>query len=627
MGHDASAMTVLEETLQPAGEPAGETAIGSARRARVLPRVVFGFLIGFVLVLGGAIAGLYAFDMSYEGRVLPGVRAGGIDLSGHSRQQAEAALGGALAPYGDGQVVIRTVAGDITIPYRSFARHADVEAMVDEAFAAGRIGNPIDRAVSMVRLARDGTTVEPRLTLDAGALSAAIESGLGRFSFPPVDSRVVVDGKRIYTTIAVTGRFFDVPTAAATAYQQVSALDAPSEIVIEAPVIRLPPTHTEIEANVAIAAADRMSADVAVTFGSDHWTFKAGTVRDWLHYEFRADGTAWPVADAAAISASLAKVAKAVKVDAVSAVYLKSRSGGIVGVAPARDGRQLDSAATAAAIVKVLDDRASGRPGGTVPAAVTTLTPKLSTAEAAKHGPVMTKLGSWKTWFPVSERNFFGANIWLPARIIDGTVLRPGQRFEWWSAIGPVTSGRGFGPGGFIAGDHTEPTGALGGGMCSSSTTLFNAALRAGLQMGARSNHKYYISRYPLGLDATVSKTAGGGGQTMSFTNDMKTPIVIRSFRYRAAGKGWVRYEIWGIPDGRTVSLSRASVANLRRATTKTVYVSTLPRGVRDQTEFPSNGMDTTVARVVRSAGGAVLHRDVYHSHYVLWNGRIEVGR
>ena len=42
--------------------------------------------------------------------------------------------------------------------------------------------------------------------------------------------------------------------------------------------------------------------------------------------------------------------------------------------------------------------------------------------------------------------------------------------------------------------------------MCSSSTTLFNAALRAGLQMGARSNHKYYINRYPLGLDATVSK-------------------------------------------------------------------------------------------------------------------------
>jgi vancomycin resistance protein YoaR len=627
MGHDACAMTVLEETLQPLGEPADEAAVTPVRKVRILPRLVAGFLLGFILALGLVAAGSFAYDATYDGRVLPGVRAAGVDLSGSDRDQATAALTAALAGYGDGQVVIRTVAGDITIPFRSFARRVDVAAMVDEAFAAGRSGDPVDRALSMVHLARDGTTIEPRLTLDAGALSGAIETGLNRFSFPAVDSRLVVDGKRIYATKAITGRFFDVPTAAATAYQQVSVLDAPSEIVIDAPVIRLAPTHGEIEASVAIAAADRMAKDVAVTLGSDHWTFKAPTVRDWLHYEFRADGTAWPAVDQAAVSTSLAKVAKAIKVDAVSAIYLKSKSGQIVGVAPARDGRQLDMAATAAAIVKVLDGRASGTSGAPVPAVVTKLAPRLSTAEAAKHGPVMSKLGTWKTWFPVSERNFFGANIWLPARIIDGTVLRPGQRFEWWSAIGPVTPARGFGPGGFIAGDHTEPTGALGGGMCSSSTTLFNAALRAGLQMGARSNHRYYITRYPLGLDATVSKSAGGGGQTMSFTNDMKNPIVIRSFRYRASGKGWVRYEIWGIPDGRKVSLSRASVANLRKATTKTVFVSTLPRGARNQTEFPSNGMDTSVTRVVRSASGGVLHRDVYHSHYTLWNGRIEVGR
>jgi len=625
MGENACAMTVLEETLQPLGEPAG-TAVTSVRKARILPRLVIGFLVGFAIAVGLAAAGLYAYDATYDGRVLPGVRAAGIDLSGDDRTEATAALTAKLGGIADGAVIIRTVAGDITIPYDSFARHADISGMVDEAFAVGRTGNPLDRALWLVRLARDGATVEPRLTLDAGALSGAIESGLERFSFPAVDSRVVVDGKRIYATKAVTGRYFDVPTAAAAAYQQASALDAPSQIVIDAPVTRLAPAHGEIEADVAIAAADRMAADVAVTLGSDHWMFKAPTVRDWLHYEFRADGTAWPVADPAAIAASLAKVAKAVQVDAVSAIYLKSKSGQIVGVAPSKDGRQLDAAATAAAIVNVLDGRGAGTPGAPVPAVITTLAPKLSTAEAAKHGPVMSKLGSWKTWFPVSERNFFGANIWLPAQIIDGTVLRPGQRFEWWSAIGPVTPARGFGPGGFIAGDHTEPTGALGGGMCSSSTTLFNAALRAGLQMGARSNHTYYISRYPLGLDATVSKTAGGGGQTMSFTNDMRTSIVIRSFRYRAAGKGWVRYEIWGIPDGRQVSLSRASVSNLRKATTNTVVVSTLPRGARQQTEFPSNGMDTSVTRVVRSASGSVLHRDVYRSHYVLWNGRIEVG-
>jgi vancomycin resistance protein YoaR len=162
--------------------------------------------------------------------------------------------------------------------------------------------------------------------------------------------------------------------------------------------------------------------------------------------------------------------------------------------------------------------------------------------------------------------------------------------------------------------------------MCSSSTTLFNAALRAGLRMGQRSNHKYYIDRYPLGLDATVS-IIGNSQQTMTFTNDTGHPIVIRGIRIRGAGgRGYVRYQIWGIPDGRTVAIGRPTVANVRKATTNVVTVKTLPRGVREQVEYPSNGMDVTVTRVVRNKGGRVIHRDVYRTHYVLWNGRIEVG-
>ena len=227
--------------------------------------------------------------------------------------------------------------------------------------------------------------------------------------------------------------------------------------------------------------------------------------------------------DATAISKALTPVAKAVKLPAVSASYLKASNGKVVGVTPDKPGHALDPAAMATAIAKLVEDRAGWVTAANVKVRLDPVAPKLTTEQASRTAPVMQILGTWKTWFPVNDHNFFGANIWIPAKIIDGTVLRPGQRFEWWSAVGPVTPSRGFGPGGFIAGDHTEPTGALGGGMCSSSTTLFNAALRAGLQMGARSNHKYYIYRYPLGLDATVSKTRGGGSQTMSFTNDMKT--------------------------------------------------------------------------------------------------------
>ena len=364
------------------------------------------------------------------------------------------------------------------------------------------------------------------------------------------------------------------------------------------------PALTDVEVETAKDAAERMDGKLVVAFRGKEWKLKGTKIRKWISFAHDANGSVQPVVDSAAIAKALKPVAKGVKrrpdVGRVLQVPRPGhrRGAGEERAPPRRPPRQRRPSPA--------DRRArEGRRTAPVNVKVAQVAPKVTTEEAVKKGPLMTRLGMWKTWFPVSDHNFFGANIWQPAKIIDGTVLFPGQRFEWWSAVGPVSTSTGFGPGGFIAGDHTEPTGALGGGMCSSSTTLFNAAMRAGLQMGARSNHKYYIPRYPLGLDATVSKMPGGGGQTMSFTNDMKHPIVIRTYRYTAGGMGWVRYEIWGIPDGRTVTLSHPSVSGVVKATTARGVVDSLPRGVREQTEYPSNRMDVSVTRVVRAAAGS----------------------
>ncbi len=187
---------------------------------------------------------------------------------------------------------------------------------------------------------------------------------------------------------------------------------------------------------------------------------------------------------------------------------------------------------------------------------------------------------------------------------------------------------RGFGPGGFIAGDHTEPTGALGGGMCSSSTTLFNAALRAGLQMGSRSNHKYYIYRYPLGLDATVSKTRRRRQpddvvhqRHEDPDRDPHLPLPGRPAKAGSATRSGAS------PTAGPSSLSKPAVSNLRKAVTNTVYVSTLKPGEREQTEYPADRHGRqSVSRVVRDRAGRVLHRDTYRSHYTLWNGIIQIG-
>jgi len=602
-----------------------DPAATGTRRPRTRLAFAAAFVVGVVAVLGASVAALAAWDASYEGRILPGVRVGGVDLSGLDRAAAGRAVEAAF-PYDQGRLVLRTPDGDMPVPFAAFGRRAETDALVEEAIRAGRDGSMAERAIGQVRQALSGTVIEPRMALDVAALSTAITRVVTTLDRTPVDATISIAAGGPVTTSASPGRTADPAPVVAAALAAASAMDAPAEIVLPVAVAAVPPVRPNVAVEIARARVQRLAQDVVVAWGKKKWTIPAATVLGWVRLEGGADGGITPVVQISGVEGNLAGAAKAVKKKAVSAAFLKTKGGKTFGVVPGKDGRALDVDVTTARITDELQARSDGNPATPVQVATMPVAPKMTTEQAAGSAPLMTKLGTWTTWFPISDHNFFGANIWRPAQIINGTVLKPGQRFEWWSAVGPVTAARGFGPGGVIRGSFTDPTGATGGGMCSSSTTLFNAALRAGLQINARSNHKYYINRYPIGLDATVSKM-GGATQTMSFTNDTAHQLYIRGIRTRGGGRGYVTYEIWGVADGRTVSVGRPVVTTVRKATTSVVLVDTLRHGVRKQVEYPSNEMYVAVTRVVRNAVGKVIHNETFRTHYVLWNGRIEVGR
>ena len=96
-------MTAISDIQQPALETPVTEAIHRSR-ARVVRRLFVAFLIGLALALMLAAAALVAWDLSYEGRVLPGVRVGATDLSGLDRAGATAALEQAYSGYGEGRV-------------------------------------------------------------------------------------------------------------------------------------------------------------------------------------------------------------------------------------------------------------------------------------------------------------------------------------------------------------------------------------------------------------------------------------------------------------------------------------------------------------------------------------------
>ena len=275
-----------------------------------------------------------------------------------------------------------------------------------------------------------------------------------------------------------------------------------------------------------------------------------------------------------------------------------------------------------AAIAAALEARAIAPTAKPVKLAIATIAPKVTTEEAAKTAPLMVMVGGWTTHYTSSAHNGFSANISVPTRYLNGTVVAPGAIFEWWGGlggIGNVNFATGYKLGGAIVGGHSVEGKALAGGICAASTTLFNAALRGGFEILTRQPHWYYITRYPLGLDATVSQS-----QTMRFRNDTKYPILIRGF----ASPGTCATRSGPSPTGGPYRSAGLTSRTSSRAGTPRCSTPDLPTGTSERIEWPVDGKDVVVTRTVRDGNGRVVHQDTFVSHYhrMIGINRIGIG-
>jgi vancomycin resistance protein YoaR len=589
-------------------------------------RFVMAFVAGLVAVLLLGAGALYAFDRQYAGLILPGIRAGSVDLSGLTPEAARSQLSAVYAPAGQGELVLTAGDRTVRVPYAEVGRRIDVDALVATAAAIGRSGSPFDRLVGNARTALRGVELDPRMLVDEAALAGRIEAAAASLDSEPSDAAVAITDTGFQLTPGKNGLRADREAPLAQATAALLQLDAPGTVEVAIPTAEVEPTITTAEATEAKAAAERIATDLDITVGKDKWTVEASTIRTWLRLAPTVDGRYVPVLNVSGPVPTIQEIANKVKVAPKNASFVVASSGKVSGVTAGRDGRVLDVKATSKLMVQTLQARAATPASAPIEAVVTVTKPQLTTEEAEKAAPLMTQVSTWRTYFPIGEKNGFGANIWIPAKLIDGYVLAPGETFDFWRVVGPVSRARGFTDGGAIINGRTEPQGALAGGICSCSTTLFNAAARAGLQMGARKNHFYYIDRYPLGLDATVF-ISGNSRQTMSFTNDTQYPVLIRGINSRSGGAGYVRFSLYSVPNGRTVTFTRPIVRNIRPASDSTQMTNTLGPGQRKRIEYPVDGKDVWVTRIVRDASGRIIHRNNYYSHYARITGIVLVGR
>jgi vancomycin resistance protein YoaR len=594
-----------------------------SRSRRLLPKFLVAFVLGLLAVLMVGVGVLYAYEQRYQDRILPGVHVGATDLSGLTASEASARLHASYDKLGAGTIVLVAGPTEIEIPFSRAQREADIDGMVARALSIGRAGNLADRVIANMRTAVRGIDVPVAVRLDQDALSEAIGSIAAAQHVDPVDAKITRTKAGFTVTPSVVGRESDPASAVATLATQLSSLEAPDRIRVELGLADLAPTLTTDEADAAVATANRIAADVRVVHGSDAWTIPAATVRTWLSFAPADDGSYQPRINTAKIDKALGAAAAGIAHAPRNASFRVSGTK-VTKVIPSVDGRALDRMATAAKVAALLQTRAAGGPTATVPAVLAIAKPALSTDEAQGFAGKMRPISSFSVYYFVIVNNHWGGNIEAPATKINGLVVPAGGVFDFWKEVGDLRKLPGAGPGNAIEGGKITVTGAFGGGICTTSTTLFNAAFRAGMVPMARKNHNEFINRYPPGLDATVW-IVGSTKQTMSFKNDTMYPIMIQRIITNDGNRRWITFKIWSVPNGRTATVTNTVIQPGPRAIDTVVRDPTKPVGYSFRNNTPADGAKVWVTVSIYDHGK--LHWSKrYFSNYPAVNGVLVVG-
>ncbi len=154
--------------------------------------------------------------------------------------------------------------------------------------------------------------------------------------------------------------------------------------------------------------------------------------------------------------------------------------------------------------------------------------PEISTEEILTSIGVFELVSHYETSLLGKEENTL-YNIKKAAEQLDGIIIKPQEIFSFNKLIGPAEKEDGYKESIIIA--NGQFVNGYGGGVCQVSTTLYNTALLANLQIIERYNHSIYgeaTNYVPLGRDAAVFygykdlKFKNSSGQLMVIFSEVK---------------------------------------------------------------------------------------------------------
>lgn len=583
-------------------------------------------IIGAVIVVLGLASLTHA--LVYRDQIYPGVFVGNIAVENLSKEEAQKRLADYITQQKETTFYFTIEGRRFDVANHVVGATYDSATAAEQAFLVGRQSNPLRRLAGQVRSLFTKQAIPFAVNFDAKK-DAFVRSVQETVDHPEQDASIVFTADAVVIKPAETGQRLTSETmnnALLDAFGFFKSGAIPLTLEERQPRVR-----EEGAADAKVAAQNLIRATLTVEAGKKIEKLDYESLQALVHFpadEKRAELNA--LANEEAVKKYVASLAEVIDQSAVDA-KLGVQGGKVTAFSLSQDGLEIDQVdATkrlATAIKKILQTRpkpeeTSGSQTTTPAPIAETVTFNVKTTKPAVTSSDIEKLGL-KELIGTATTDYSGSpenrkhNIATGVKYLNGALIKPGEALSVVKLLGSVDAATGYLPELVIKENQTIPE--YGGGLCQVSTTLFRAALNAGLEITERQNHSYRVGYYERvtgpGLDATVYLPK----PDLKIKNDTPGWILVQG---KVSGDK-VTFELYGTSDGRRSEISAVEIWDIK-SPPPAEYIDTpdLPAGEVKQVEKPHDGAKTRRVYRVYDKDGKKIREQIFLSTYKAWQAR-----
>ena len=457
------------------------SGFSSKRFTKVLLICLCSVLVVALLGGIGAFAYMSATDPN-DGKILNNVSVAGVNIGNMTKAEAKEALRAATEnTYTKQPMVIRFPGGEISLSPEETGAKLNINAAIDAAYEYGRTGTKEEREQAMAASlnAEHPIALLPYLSLDLDYIRQQLDNYAGSFNSIYEPSSVTLEG--------------EMPILDAN--DPNFKADAPCQNLI----INLGSPGRNVDANEAY----KMVLD-AYSFNKFLVDVRMGDAE---------------------------KAPDPIDIDAVAALYITEPKDAIINTETYEVVMEVYGYGFDLEYAKMLMETSTY--GDIISIPMYLVSPKV-TGGSARDTYFRDILCEFKTEHTNNKQR--NTNLDLACQAVNGTILDPGEKFDFNTVVGKRTSEKGYQYAPAYSSGQTVPT--LGGGICQVSSTIYYCCLIADLEIINRLPHSFISSYMPIGTDATVS----WGGPEFTFKNNTNYPIRIETW----VADGYVHCKLLG---------------------------------------------------------------------------------